>query len=153
MSDNNCSLEFYDWNWNWISYDCLNDMSNTTKWRNEISNATVWRNDTWGSEMPYIWSYWEEQYIENTDWDELEDLDWHNPMCNMTNVTAENRHWLPCDAFGFNETYEWGHCSVYYTVESCDMANFTCDASYSIKPYGTDMWEYDSWDCADDFYN
>lgn len=63
MSDNNCSLEFYDWNWNWISYDCLNDMSNSTKWRNEISNATVWRNNTANNEMAWIWSYWEDQYI------------------------------------------------------------------------------------------
>jgi len=130
MDVHNCSLNFYDWSWNYISHDCTHDLNNGTKWRNEISNATIWRNDTYDNEMAWIWSYWEEQYIENTDWDAMEDLDWHNPMCNMTNVTAENRHEFECEDFDPWTNFDW--CNVDYVVESCDMDNFTCTMEYSV---------------------
>jgi hypothetical protein len=124
MEKNNCTMFYYDVYGDYVQDDCTMFLADPDTWLYEISNRSVWHNTSISEELPWIWSYWEDYYQSNIDWEEYEDLDWENPMCNMTNVTGENYYYLECEQFGMFDYYSY--CGVYYTVESCDLSNNTC---------------------------
>jgi hypothetical protein len=82
----------------------------------------------------------------NQDWSQYDELDWENPNCNTTNITAENYYYFECSEFGFYDYYSY--CYIYYTVESCDISNFTCNIWYNDYNYN-----YVQHDCGDDLRN
>lgn len=64
----------------------------------------------------------------------------------MTNVTAENYYYFNCEVFGMYDYYSY--CQIYYTVESCDLANNTCEMWYNDYNYN-----YNQHDCGEDLKN
>lgn len=81
--------------------------------------------------------------MDNQDWEEYEDLDWHNPMCNISNTSAVNDYYLECEEF---DLY-LDDCYLWYQVESCDLSNYTCTIYHSDgqKDCGEDLRDDEWW--------
>jgi hypothetical protein len=106
-SNYNCTVEYWsydDWSYTTKTYKqeaC--DFNDAHMWFEHWSGLQLWAeynatNNT--AELPYIWSHFEYQYQDSIDWSEYEDLDWFNPNCNATNMTAENNYYFSCETFG-----------------------------------------------------
>lgn len=76
MDQHKCELQYYDKDLVWQVDDCIGDFMNAEAWYS-ISGAPVWANTTKSVQLPWIWSYWEDQYHQqNFDWEMLDHLDW-----------------------------------------------------------------------------
>jgi hypothetical protein len=88
MSNNTCNMWYYDMYGDYQQQDCVMYLADPDSWFYTLSNLTIWHNTSISEEMPWIWSYWENYYQSNIDWEQYEDLDWENPNCNTTDLRA-----------------------------------------------------------------
>lgn len=104
MEHNNCTLYYYDMNWNWHADNCTNNLSDPYEWNMNIKDQEAWKNESI-PEAKAIWSFWMDWHEEHdddfwgslnfttddynyTDWNATE---WNNT--NGTNMTNETSHW------------------------------------------------------------
>lgn len=128
MDEHSCRMQYYDMNGEWIDEDCTAYLEDPDWWY-YYSGSDAWNVTDEGESIAYVWSYWEYNYQDNIDWEEYDDLDWQNPNCNATNITAESSYYLDCDDFIDGEEDE--NCGwITYRVESCDLSNYTCEYWY-----------------------
>lgn len=76
MTNNTCTMYYYTTNGDWRQEDCTQHLGDPDTWYYGISNASVWHNTSISEELPYIWSFWEQNYQDSIDWSTHDDLDW-----------------------------------------------------------------------------
>lgn len=72
MESNNCTMSYYDYDWNWQSDNCTNNLSDVYEWNTMIQYAPAWYNES-HAEAAHIYSFW-------MDWHALHDGDWYDML-------------------------------------------------------------------------